>query len=517
MRHSDNQPESQAGSDSPTTGASLPRIVRNSTFNALGMVLIVPLNFLALFTMARRLGAEAMGVYFTIFAICAVLHWIADAGATTILTRRVARMPEDLRTIVAESMGMTFLVSMTSLSLMIGICAPLAYLSLGYVPWLVLIIAAAAMMARHMMDFASNIFRGLERFEFENLIRVLQAGSFCAFVWFGVHPGPHGAVSAYLAFTASNYLAAFVVWGILLVGWCCPRPRLNFEIARRWLTESVPLGISDVVRQLYMQLDTLLLALLSPAVAVGLFSVAARPLQPLRLVPRTIVSVTFPMMSRAAHVDRAQLSRLFAKTTNLLWVASLPICISVTLIAAPLVLRTAGPGFADAIGPLRFLIWATVLMFINAQHRFVFTAIDAEQAYWRLTVASLAAKVPLCAGAIYLFGLYGACIGTLIGELLLTLGGAIALRDMHIAGPSWLQLARAIPAGICMTLTLMPFVEPDSPLWWLVMGLALSSGVYLACSLLAGAWPREDALQFKQALRRSFGGAGKKLATSQAQ
>jgi hypothetical protein len=34
--------------------APLGRIVRNSAFNALGTVLIIPFNFLALFTLARR-------------------------------------------------------------------------------------------------------------------------------------------------------------------------------------------------------------------------------------------------------------------------------------------------------------------------------------------------------------------------------------------------------------------------------------------------------------------------------
>ena len=41
-----------------------------------------------------------------------------------------------------------------------------------------------------------------------------------------------------------------------------------------------------------------------------------------------ITSVTFPMMSRAGQLDTEQVSRAFAHTTNLLWVASLPICIA---------------------------------------------------------------------------------------------------------------------------------------------------------------------------------------------
>ena len=60
--------------DTSARKSPLSRIVRNSAMNALGMVLIVPLNFIALFTMAQRLGAEAMGIYFSLFDISAVIH-----------------------------------------------------------------------------------------------------------------------------------------------------------------------------------------------------------------------------------------------------------------------------------------------------------------------------------------------------------------------------------------------------------------------------------------------------------
>src|SRR5688500_12108527 len=143
---------------------------------------------LALFIMARRLGTQPVGTFFTIFAISAVIHWIADAGVTTVLTHRVARAPQQLRRIVGEAAGMLVIVSLTSVSLFY-IVAPVWMWATGEpIPWMVLLVAALAMVSRHTLDFASNTFRGLERFEFENLSRVLQTALFCVFVWFGVYP-----------------------------------------------------------------------------------------------------------------------------------------------------------------------------------------------------------------------------------------------------------------------------------------------------------------------------------------
>src|SRR5918999_4846141 len=109
------QSPSKVHSASP--GESLARIVRNSAFNALGTALILPFNFIALFTLARRLGKESLGTFFTIFAISAVIHWIADAGIATVLTHRVARAPHQLRRIVGEATGMLLVVCVMSVSL----------------------------------------------------------------------------------------------------------------------------------------------------------------------------------------------------------------------------------------------------------------------------------------------------------------------------------------------------------------------------------------------------------------
>ena len=99
-------------------------MVRNSAFNAAGTLLIVPFNFLALFTLARRLGAQPIGTFFTIFAISAVIHWIADAGTTTVLTRKVARMPDRLKEIIPEAIGVLCVVCMTSSSLFLLFAVP---------------------------------------------------------------------------------------------------------------------------------------------------------------------------------------------------------------------------------------------------------------------------------------------------------------------------------------------------------------------------------------------------------
>ena len=483
-------------------------MVRNSAFNAAGTLLIVPFNFLALFTLARRLGAQPIGTFFTIFAISAVIHWIADAGTTTVLTRKVARMPDRLKEIIPEAIGVLCVVCMTSSSLFLLVAVPWMAIFTARVPFAVLVVAAAAMWSRHALDFAANALRGLERFEYENLSRVVQTITFCLFVWLWVYPETGGALAAFVAYAASNFIAAAIIWGVLLVKWRCGGFRLNGEIVKRWWSESIPLGAGDVIRQFLMQMDTLLLAAFRPQAVVGVFSIAARPLQPLQLLPRIIVSVTFPMLSRAAHVDRAAVNRLFEKTTVVLWAASLPISIGISMAAEPMIIATAGPDFIRAALPLQILIWATGLIFINAQLRFVLTALDEERTYWRLICWTLAVKVGLEAVMIPVWGLYGACVGNLLGEVALCVGGMYALRQFHITGPQWVQYLRPLPAAAAMAAVMWPFADRGASLINLTLAGVGGGVVYTIVALLFGVLPWSDVLRLWNSLKRPAIGSG---------
>jgi O-antigen/teichoic acid export membrane protein len=516
---SESAPEQLAPPRGPAAGDALARIVRNSAFNALGTALILPFNFIALFTLARRLGKESLGTFFTIFAISAVIHWIADAGVYTVLTHRIARAPDQLRRIVGEAAGMLLLVACTSVSLFYVVCAIWMLAAGGEFDWLVLAVAAMAMVTRHTLDFASNAFRGLERFEFENLSRVLQTALFALFVWAGVYPQTGGVLAGFTAFMASNVVAAALIVTILVWRWDCREVHLSRATIRDWLRESLPLGIGDSVRRLIMQLDTLLLAAFRPPALVGLFSVAYRPLQPLQLLPRTIVSVTFPMMSRVAHSDRAALSRAFARTTNILWVASLPIALLTTACAAPLILATAGPDFTGAIWPLRILIWVAPLVFINAQLRFAFTALEAQRHYWKLICWALVLKLVAELILIPLFGMYGACTGHVLGELALCVGGLAILHAYGVSGPHWSQLLRVIPAAAAMAVVLIPVWAPGASLLQIAIYSLLSMPAYAAICLLTGAAPWSDVKQVwhviaRRAMARRMNRQGRQRAAS---
>jgi len=489
----------------------LSRIVRNSAINAVGTVLNLALTFVAIFLLARRVGKEALGLYFTIFTIALVVYFVLESGISTVLTRRIARDRAGLVRHVSEANGLLMLVSGLAVLVMTAIGVGWSWweawfdrpgdgllFGLAIVPMFAA--AGLACAFRVVMEFYAAVFRGLERFEYENIARVIQSGVFAVGVIFLVYPPEDTALYWALAvLVISNGASALYVAWALQRGWKCLGFELNRRVIRDWIPESLPLGVGDLVQRITWQVDTILLGQLRPLAEVGLYSIAYRPLQPLNLVPRTVLAVTFPEFSRLAHVDRPALDRAFTASIRLLWIVSLPISIAVCAVAEPLVVLPAGAEFAEAATPLRLLIWIVNLSFISTQFRFLFTAIDQQRTFTRLVVPILVLKIVAELALIPFLGYYGACLGALLAEASLVVAGLWILRAHGLGGLDWARMALAIPAGVAMAL---PLWLLQGSHWLVLMAATVIAGLlYFPLAIVLGAVTREEIAKFAVAAK----------------
>jgi O-antigen/teichoic acid export membrane protein len=489
----------------------LARIVRNSAINAVGTVLNLLLTFAAVFLLARRVGKEAFGLYFTIFTIALVVYFVLESGISTVLTRRIARDRHALVRHVSQANGLLLVVCVLAVVVM-------TVIGIGWSWWqqwygqsddsmlagvaLVPMFAGAGLACamRVIMEFYAAVFRGLERFEYENIARVIQSGVFAAGIFFFVRPPVDTALYAgVVVLVVSNAASAVYIAWALQRGWRCLGFELSRRVVRDWIPESLPLGVGDLVQRITWQVDTILLGQLRPMAEVGLYNIAYRPLQPLNLVPRTVLAVTFPGFSRLAHVDRPALGRAFAASIRMLWIVSLPISIAVCAVAEPLVVLPAGREYAEAATPLRMLIWIVNLSFISTQFRFLFTAIDEQRVFTRLVVPILALKILVELALIPLLGYYGACLGALLAEASLVVAGLWILREHGLGGLDWLRMARAIPAGIAMAAPLWLLQEAH---WAVLIAVTVIAGVaYFPLAIICGAVTRDEIARFAAAAK----------------
>ncbi len=464
------------------------RVARNFAFSAISMLVATPLNVLAMLVLARRLGPEPVGMCFTVFAIAIVVYILSGMGVSTTLIRRIAERPEEFQLRVREAGALFFPVALLSVIVM-AVCGA-GWMTVQDVPngWLLFALASAAVVFRHAIEFSVGAVLGLERFEFEMFTRVVQNGSFCLLAVTMVSPGPWAPVLGVGAFALSHLLAAIFIVGVLVFRFGCRQIGISREVAFHWLQESRHLGWGDAMRGLGWNIDSVVLGLVASNTLVGLYNVAYRPLMPLRILPRTLVSVTFPMMSRMAVDDRERLADVYRKTTALLWFISMPICLAVTASAEPFVVLVAGEDFRAAAAPLCALIWVTPLLFLTTHFRFLFAAVGELPAYSRMVTLSVASKIVLLLLLTPVMGLMGACAASLASEAFFALS---AIRYAHQAGLGWPDWGKLGVSTGCLAVTaaLLYVLAPREPLALATAGI-VAAGVMTVLSLWLGAVDR---------------------------
>ncbi len=485
-------------SELPQSHDSVQRVVRNSTANLIAQAVNALCNVAIVFVLARRLGKATLGEYFLIFAILQAIQMILESGITTVLTCRIVQSPSNWKRTVSEANAILVLVVIASVGSLAGI-------GMAWSAWrgdtsmiLPFAIAGVACAAIQVNRFGSAVFRAFEQFRFENFSRVIQGVLFVGIVIAVAYSGPHAVSLVLAAFAISHVVASAYLLIRLEQRWNCLGWRFSGAVLRDWWSESVPLGLGDVVRRLTWQLDTILLGAMKPPAVVGLYSVAYRPLGPLNWVPRAILNAAFPSLARAATEDRDQLERTFVNSIRLLWITSLPIAVTICICAEPLVLLLAGTDFREAALPMQVLIWISTLSFLSIQFRFLFTALGKQRMFANLVIAIFLLEAALEVALIPVWGYMGACTGSLIGEFVFTAAGIQLCHRLGVRGFQWSEMLRAVVAGAIMAAIIWPGTQ--LPLPWLVLLVLFATLNYFVACVLLGALKRDEASKFFAAL-----------------
>ena len=455
-------------------------------------------NLVAVLVLVKRLGPDLLGRYYLIFSLIMIVQLVVEAGISTVLTRRIVHDFGRLRQTVAEAAGLLVVVSFLSPAVLIAVGA--VWAGVGHAPEMIPLFVAAglACVGIQVGLFSAGVFRAFEQFEYESVAKILQGFLFVGLLSVFVSGTPNDLLFAVAAFAGSHLAAAVFLCGSYVWKWGRPGCRLNLAVVRDWLAESVPLGLGDVCRRLTLQIDTVLLGILAPFAAAGIYNFAYRPLGFLRLVPRAILTVLFPSFSQLAKDSRELLDRALARSIRLLWMGSLPIVVVIAVCADHLIPLIASEKYADAALPMRLLIWVVCISYISTQFRFYLTALGRQSVFTRLAIAVFILEAASIAALIPAYSYLGACFGVLLGEVIFLAAGFAACHQLGMRGVEWGALLKPAVLAAVMALLLWPFREL-SLLQLSLLSCAATCGYFAACSL-TGVLHRDELRRLLEAL-----------------
>jgi O-antigen/teichoic acid export membrane protein len=457
------------------------RVVASTALGLAGRVGVLLLGLASIAITTRYLGPDRYGRFALALSFVQLFGVLADAGLTTIVVRELAQKPERAASVLGSALALR-----SGLAVAAAGAAALAALAMPYPPDVrVAVLIAGVPLVLGLLNSA--------------FVAVLQSDLRAGRIAIADVSGRAAALAA-VALVVALDLGFYAVVGAAGVGAAVTlaltsalarpllpsRPHADRATMRRLLVAALPLGAALALNEAYFRADALIISLSRPFEELGLYALAWRVAELTATLPAAFLVSVFPLMSRYLATADARMSVALRTAGDVLIYAGAAIAVGGALVAPELVRALGGDGFAGAATPLRILLAAAAIGFVNGLYGHALIARDRQLAALWLNVLALVLNVGLNVALVPSYGIEAAAWTALGCELVLLAGSGWLVRRHLGYLPSFAALARALPAAAAMAAAVWPLRE--QPLW---LSVPVGAVVYVAVLALLGGVDRE--------------------------
>ncbi|MGB5050994.1 MAG: polysaccharide biosynthesis C-terminal domain-containing protein, partial [Caldilineaceae bacterium] len=404
----------------------------------------------------RLLGPEGTGKYAFVVAVYGFFEILSRYGLGTLLTRDVAGDKGQASRYLTNVLGLRTILWLASMPVLALVTGGYWYTgSIGVQEVQAIAIFGVAMLFANWADAFSNLFYAYEKMEYPAglgsataLLKVALGALVLLLGW--------GFVGLAVVSLAMNVLQ--MLWLLLLVRRTLFRPVWHWDWPlQRWMFgESGPLMINHLLATIFWRIDLWILRPLAGAFSVGIYSASLKYLDGLNIIPSTFTFAIFPLMSRYAKRKGEGLLRSYVLSVRLLVLISLPLALTITALAEPLIYILGGAEFLNVpdtvilLGreisyrggsalALQVIIWSIPIGFVNSVTQYVLIAVNQQRYLTRAFIVGVVFNVIGNLLVIPRFDYIGAAVVTILSEFSLLLPFYWRVRG-HVGRVDWPDL-----------------------------------------------------------------------------
>jgi O-antigen/teichoic acid export membrane protein len=379
---------------------------------------------------AQALGGSEFGRLTFYLAVFAWLDSLANMGTGQVAVQLTAGEPERIGAVLATARRVRLAAGLIGVALVGG--GALAARESG-AAWILL---ASLYPVTHALELSATVFRNRIAWGVPVLMRTIASGLSLAAVLVLYLNDVQSPAQYLFAIAAGSATANFLLHAASRRH--LPRERSRPEPMGAFLRAAVPLGISGLLAQTYFYIDNLFVLALCGEEPLGHYNVAVRVLSASIMLAQYASLAALPWFTRCHQ--QGTLGPAIARLTAPLFAFSGLMCGLVWPWAERL-LDLFEPGFGAAADALRWLLLATLAIYVGALLLTGVVAIGDSRSMLWIAATGLAVNIGLNAWLVPAYGIEGAGAATLATETSVTLGAWWALRRAGIhpsgRGASW--------------------------------------------------------------------------------
>ncbi len=396
-------------------GVSRPRnrVGWNSIFVFVSRAMDVVTRIVLVALIARYLGRDLFGEYAFVMAIVFFLLPLSDFGMERIIVREISRDIENADKYMGSFLTLKILISL--------ILIPVIFFITHIFHWdnrivLAAYIATASQIFVSFRQVFLGIFRAFERMEYDTILTFLH-GIFKLVGVLFVIEYDMGFLAIFFALAFADLIKLALQAIVVFLRFVRPYMSINLSLCKGLIKEAYPLGIFALIAMASFKIDVFILNYFKTKADISLFEVPHRIVMQFQIVPVSVVTSLFPVLSRLAVSSKTSLHEAYTKAFKFLFVLGLLFSVSISIWSKEIILIIFGREFLDASLALQFLVWTIAFLFVISLMNFTLTSIGKQ----RLTTVSVTIcfTVNLLLDLLLVpkYGYVGASIGTLIAYI----------------------------------------------------------------------------------------------------
>jgi O-antigen/teichoic acid export membrane protein len=395
------------------------RIIKNSSLVLIARTTDVVSSILIAGMLARYLGVGDYGNYLFIMGVVLTTTAFAHMGLPQILVREMSRNTEAMPRLIRCGLILTG----GSLILTFAVVGSVGIFSDWDGVMLTALFAALCSESLVLMSgpFLSA-FISLERMVYDALVTVVSRLVLIGLLM-GILLWNLGFLSIFLAMGVANSLRLAV---ILLIA-----TRLNIVAPRRvsrpdlsyLLKETLPVGISFILTQLYLYTNLFILKILRNPEEVALFQAPFSIILKLQILPVVLIVAFAPVMARLAAAGEPynHLKTVYLWLVKHIFIVCLPLSVLGLLLAKDITVVVFGKDFSAAGLSFQILIWIVGFYFLNIFSDKILQVIFRQRLLIVSSAIAFSINVLLSFILISRYGYMGGSIAVLISSAVLFL------------------------------------------------------------------------------------------------
>ncbi|MGD9344566.1 MAG: flippase [Candidatus Aminicenantes bacterium] len=307
--------------------------------------------------LARYLGVEDFGRYTTILAFAAMAEIFVRIGIMKIMERDVAQDKSKASLYFSTATYILLITSIVGWSGMV-----LVSVLLGYSSVMIKLIAliGLTLMFQGIQGTAGSILRAFERMEILGAILVFTAVAKCVAGIILLRMG-YGLITMILLIVAFHVFSTALYFIALHKKFIRLSWAFDSQLSRSLVKEGSLIFIMNALTILGGKVDIIILSKMKGALAVGIFGVAKRTIEYLRIFREGATGAIFPRMSAIQSRSPTSLGEVFGKVIGLFILIYFPVAVFLSFFSREIIHVVFGDEYVAGSAALVIMSWALLI------------------------------------------------------------------------------------------------------------------------------------------------------------